>query len=196
VQDALVVSAGAPYSPPATEVVVLLGAAVRQRRRVRLRYRSFNQAESEREVDPYGVVYYGGRWFVAGHCHLRQALRTFRLDRVLAADLCRQTFVRPNDFDALAHVIRSLAESPGTWGVEVLLRLTLAQARERVAPELATLAEVPDGVLLRCNVQNLDWFATVLAGLECDFVVRQPSELGGALRRLAHRLVGQGVSAA
>jgi predicted DNA-binding transcriptional regulator YafY len=196
VQDALVVSAGVPYTPPATEVVMTLSAAVRQKRRLRLRYRAFSQAESEREVDPYGVVYYGGRWFLSGFCHLRQDLRTFRLDRVVAADMCTQTFARPVDFDALAHVTESLARAPGTWAIEVLLRLTLAQVRERVTPELATLAETPEGVLLRCNVQSLDWFASVLARLECDFVIRQPHELGEAVRRLGQRLMEQGATAA
>lgn len=191
VQDALVVYVGPSYAPPASEVVVTLGTAVRQRQRVRLSYRSFQKADSEREVDPYGVVYYGGRWFLAGYCHLRQALRTFRLDRVTSAALCSATFTRPADFDAMAHVIESLAMAPGTWAVEVLLRLTLAQVSERLSPEMATLSETTEGVLLRCNVQNLDWFATVLARLECDFEIRQPAELAGAVRRLGERLVAQ-----
>jgi predicted DNA-binding transcriptional regulator YafY len=169
--------------------VMNLSAAVRQGRRVRLRYRSYLKDESEREVDPYGVVYYGGRWFLTGYCHLRAALRTFRLDRVAAVDPCPESFTRPDDFDSLGHVIDSLAKSPGTFAIEVLLRLTLAQARDRVAPELATLTEAPEGVLLRCNVQNLDWFATVLAGLECDFLINRPQELSQAVRRLGERLL-------
>ena len=189
VQSALVVYAATPYAPPATAVVMTLSAAVRQGQRVRLRYRSYMKDESEREMDPYGVVYYGGRWFLTGYCHLRQALRTFRLDRVAAVDLCAHTFTRPDDFDSLGHVIDSLAKSPGTFAVEVLLRLTLAHARERVAPELATLTETPEGVLLRCNVQSLNWFATVLAGLECDFVIHRPLELRQAMRKLGERLI-------
>jgi predicted DNA-binding transcriptional regulator YafY len=189
VQAALVVYAASPYAPPATAVVVTLSKAVRQRQRVRLRYRSWQQAESRREVDPYGVVYYGGRWFLSGYCHLRHDLRTFRLDRVEAVELCAKGFTRPAEFDALAHVVESLATAPGTWTVEVVLRLTLAQARERIAPEMATLTELPEGVLARLNVQSLDWFATVLAGLECGFTIRQPAELVGAVRRLGQRLI-------
>ena len=191
VQSALVVHLDSPYAPPASVVVLLLTGAVQQRRRVRLRYRSAEKAETEREVDPYGVVYYSGRWFLAGYCRLRQALRTFRLDRVTAAELVAGTFTRPPDFDALAFVIEALATSPGTYAVEVLLRLTLAQARERLPPERATLTPVPEGVCLRCNVHDVDWFATELARLECDFEVRRPQALRQAVQRLGARLLAQ-----
>ena len=153
--------------------------AVRQRQRVRLRYRSWQQAESRREVDPYGVVYYGGRWFLSGYCHLRHDLRTFRLDRVEAVELCAKGFTRPAEFDALAHVVESLATAPGTWTVEVVLRLTLAQARERIAPEMATLTELPEG-----DVKRASYVAFVP-------LVRLPDVHNQRARRLpAARLVG------
>jgi predicted DNA-binding transcriptional regulator YafY len=189
VQDALVVYAASPYAPPATNVVVALSAAVRQGQRVRLRHRSVERMDSLREVDPYGVVYYGGRWFLTGFCHLRQGLRTFRLDRVSEVVLCPEAFTRPADFDALAHVVQSLATTPGTWAVEVVLRLTLDEARERVPPEMAILHAVHEGVCVRLNVQSLDWFATVLVSLECDFIIRQPPELRETVRRLGEKLI-------
>ena len=189
VQEALVVHARPSEAPPSMAVVVALSAAVRQRQRVRLSYRSHHQEDSEREVDPYGVVYYGGRWYLPGFCHLRQALRTFRLDRVASAELCAKTFKRPPAFDALAHVTQSLATTPGTWAVEVLVRLTLDQARDRIAPDQATLTPTPAGVLLQFNSENLDWIATLLVNLECDFVIHQPPELRDAVRRMGEKLI-------
>lgn len=192
VQEALVVYTRPSDPPPDPDVLVALSAAVRQRQRVRLRYRSHHQVISEREVDPYGVVYYGGRWYLPAFCHLRQDLRTFRLDRVASAELCSQTFKRPPAFDALAHLTRSLALTPGTWAVEVLLRLTLDQARERIAADVASLTPTPAGVLLRLNSENLDWIVTLLVNLECEFVVHRPPELRDALRRLGEQLIAAG----
>jgi hypothetical protein len=43
-------------------------------------------------------------------------------------------------------------------------------------------------VILRCNVQRLEWFANFLAGLDCPVVVRRPPELRDTLRDLARTL--------
>jgi proteasome accessory factor B len=38
---------------------------------------------TEREVDPYGLVYRQGAWLLVGFCHRAQAIRRFRVDRIL-----------------------------------------------------------------------------------------------------------------
>jgi predicted DNA-binding transcriptional regulator YafY len=178
--------------PPAGATVVTLSAAARQARRVRLRYRSWSQAETERVIDPYGVVYHAGHWYAAAHCHLRGDLRSFRLDRVLAAEPCEppDAFTRPEGFDCLAFVLSSLAATPRTYPVEVALYVTLDEARRRVPPSLATLEETPAGVIMRCSTDNPDWMAGTLASLGCDLVVHEPPELRAALCRLAARVAG------
>jgi hypothetical protein len=70
----------------------------------------------------------------------------------------------------------------------VLLRLPLAETRQRVPPEMALLEETPEGTLVRLNAQRLDWVAGVLAGLECDLVVLKPPELRAALLELSERV--------
>src|SRR5690349_6876803 len=65
--------------------VSLFSAAAHNGQRVRMRYGPREGEESERALDPYGLVYRAGRWYVVGYCHLRRAVRVFRLDRVLAA---------------------------------------------------------------------------------------------------------------
>jgi predicted DNA-binding transcriptional regulator YafY len=176
-----------PWEQPATAsaTILALSLAAHQQRRVRLRYRSWRGEESERALDPYGLVVHAGRWYLTGWDHLRADLRTFRLDRVLAVEMEEETFTRPADFDAVAHVVHSLASVPYTWPVEALLELPLEEARWRVAPTVATLEETPDGVLLRTRANNLDQAARFLVGLGCGFVVREPPELRAALRRLA-----------
>jgi predicted DNA-binding transcriptional regulator YafY len=123
-----------------------------------------------------------------GYCCLRQDLRTFRLDRMLQVDLDPHTFSRPLDFDPLEQVERSLANTPGNWTAEVWLQTTLDRARQLIPPALATLEETPQGVKLICYVQDLDWFAHFLAGLDCPWRVRRPPELRQALQNLAERV--------
>ncbi|MGH3145986.1 MAG: helix-turn-helix transcriptional regulator [Rubrobacter sp.] len=185
-EEAVVPAAVAPSRLPAGEVVVTLSAAVRERRRVRMRYRSGLSEETEREVDPYAVVQGEVYWYAFGHCHLRGGRRLFRLDRVLAVEALDPTFERPPGLDTPERVLESLADmQEDRWSVEVLLETVSGEAREQVPTMGVSLEEVPDGVILRSSTSDLGWMARVLAGLSFPFVVRSPPELREALRRHA-----------
>ncbi len=178
-----------PIGAPTTEALGTFSLAAQQRRRVWMRYTTWQREETERVIDPYDVVYRDGRWFVVGYCHLRADLRVFRLDRVARAQMREETFTPPPDFDSLAYVTRSLATVPGRWSIDVLLKTTMEDAQRQVPPTLATLDQEASGVVLRCFVQRLDWFAHVLVGLTCPLVIRRPPELREALRQLAAHAV-------
>jgi len=176
--------------PPMGALVATLGAAARLGRRVRLRYRSRDRDETERLLDPCGVVYHAAIWYAVGHCHLRDAIRVFRLDRVLAAEWCDDaaTFTPPPDFDALDYVTRSLATVPRPHSVAVTLYASPDLVRRRLPASLVTLEETAEGVLLRCTTDSLPWIAALIAGVGCDFTVHEPDELRTAIRELGARL--------
>lgn len=67
---------------PESGVLLALAQASRARTTVGIDHRSWRQDQTERDIDPYGVVFHTGRWYVVGHDHLRDDLRTFRIDRV------------------------------------------------------------------------------------------------------------------
>ena len=173
----------------ASDPAVLLGltSAAQDSRRVWMRYRGTEDV-TERAIDPYGVVHHRGRWYVVGWCHLRDDLRMFRLDRVLALEPRVATFSKPLDFDCVEYVLQSLASIQFGWPIEVLLELSLAEARERVAPDLGTLEECPGGVLLRTQADPLDWMARLLVQLGCPFRILHPPELRDAVLQLARDL--------
>jgi len=170
----------------------LLADAIRRRRRLQLAYRTFAGDESEREVSPHGLVVHRGRWYLAAHDHLRDDLRTFRVDRIWRTALVDTTADSPPaDYDPVEHVTRSLANVPWKWEVEVMLDLSVDEAARRIPPTLAELVDDPDGTLLRMRVDSLDWMATVLAELGCGFTVRRPDELRTSVRDLAAHLAAQ-----
>jgi len=194
VHETLVFDFTPPAVAPSSEVVGTLCAAVQQRQQVRLRYQAWEGEATERNVDLYGLVYRASFWYAVGYCHLRADLRVFRLDRILQAEMGHTTYTLPPDFDCLAYVTRSIAMTPAHWLVDVLLETTLEEAQQMVPPALATLQQAPNGVVLRCYVNNLDWIAHLLAGLNCHVVVRQPTELRAALRRLAQKITEMAAS--
>ena len=178
-----------PEAPLPGDAVLLLADAIQRRRRVRAVYRSFAGEVTERELSPHGLVVHSGRWYLAAHDHTRDDLRTFRIDRMRRTAVAEgQALPPPEGFDAVAHVSRSLARVPWPWEVEVLLRLPLDEAAQRLPPTLAELTGAEEGTLLRMRVSSLDWMARVLAGLDCSFTIRRPDELRASVQALANRL--------
>jgi predicted DNA-binding transcriptional regulator YafY len=99
-------------------------------------------------------------------------------------------FSRPAGFDALAHLTLSLATLPRAFSVEVLLDTDLVTARRELSPAVAVLEWTAEGVLLRGQVDSLDWFAQELARLPFAFQIRRPGALRRALEAVARRLLG------
>jgi len=176
-------------APVAGDAVLLLAEAIRRRLRVRAAYRSFAGERTQRELSPHGLVVHSGRWYLAAHDHVRDDLRTFRVDRMRATTLTDlPAHPPPEGFDAVTHVSRSLARVPWTWDVEVLLELPPDKVAQRLPATLAELDAEGDGTRLRMRVGSLDWTARVLAGLGCSFTIRRPEELRASVRALADRL--------
>jgi predicted DNA-binding transcriptional regulator YafY len=154
-----------------------------------LRYRAESGEETTREVDPYGVATRLGLWYLVGFCHLRDGMRMFRLDRILQLDSTDQSFVLPPNFDCLRYVMESVAAMPARWPVEILLRLSLAEAEARIPPGYAMLQPISDGVRLGGQFNDLDAVTRFLVSLGCRFVVVEPDELRVALRRLGQEMI-------
>ncbi len=83
----------------------LLKDAARSHTRCRILYlKPDDPKPEERDVDPYSIVYGSGKWYVIGYCHLRKAIRAFRVDRLLRASVLEFDFAVPEDFDPAAYV--------------------------------------------------------------------------------------------
>jgi predicted DNA-binding transcriptional regulator YafY len=171
--------------------LLTLGSAAGDGVSVRIRYRAAGGSVTERLTDPYGVAFQSGAWYLAAWDHLREEVRTFRLDRVLHSQVTGEPFQRPSDFDVASHVQQMLATLPWPWEAEVLLETSLREARRRIPPTLGTLEQQPAGVLLRIGADDLGWLARYLAGLEIPFSVLHPAELRTAIRGLAERLLAR-----
>jgi predicted DNA-binding transcriptional regulator YafY len=78
------------------EMVELLQTAVIGRRKVRLTYAGRARERTERLVDPWGLVDKDDIWYLIGGTERGQ--RTFRIDRILAAEPTNQTAERPGNF--------------------------------------------------------------------------------------------------
>jgi predicted DNA-binding transcriptional regulator YafY len=187
VEEIVAIEPGPWVISTSAELLIRLCTAIRIRHRVAFDYESHHRAPSRREVEPYGVVHMDGRWYMVGHCRLRQALRTFRLDRVSELEIKDHSFERPAAFDAKAYLRRSMPFVEAGFSIEAWLDLPIEKARPYFARHRVMMEEENGGVALRCSRENLEPFAAMLLTLGCSIVVRQPPELLEAFQRLRTR---------
>ncbi|MCP4436257.1 MAG: WYL domain-containing protein [Actinomycetia bacterium] len=109
-------------------VLDLLRSAARERRSVRIVYFSWGSDRvGERVVDPWATRSVRGEWYLTGHCHDRDAMRHFRLDRILAAEAAgdAHAFDTPGDvplpdegFAAEARQVELHIDHSAAWVVD------------------------------------------------------------------------------
>lgn len=129
----------------------MLTDAVLRRRAVKFRYYGIGRdAESQREVEPYGLGWNDGHWYLVGMDRSRSAERRFRVDRIrgrvrLAGG---RPFEAPEDFDVAAHVDRPaflLRRDGRGERVRVELRPEVAFMARDALREGWTFRELPSG---------------------------------------------------
>ena len=141
---------------------------------------------SEREVDPYGLVYRQGAWLLVGHCHKAQAIRRFRVDRILQLKVAPRPrtpdFTVPKDFSLQEHG----AISPWRFDREppVRARLWVSDETPWVVDEdfgAAVRAPGPDhentGVVVEFDCKNPDYLVSRVLGAAGTLRVLAPPTL-------------------
>jgi predicted DNA-binding transcriptional regulator YafY len=179
----------ASSTPPSEAVLSTMSSAAQLQQRVHIGYHPNQGEDTERDFDPYGLTYYLQKWYVVGYCHLRQDLRSFRLDRITRINTINAHFKRPEGFDPLAHMMQAVATLPRKFTFELLLKTDIATAQKEVFEVLGILEAAEDGIIMRGSVEDLDWLARQISIFSFDFVVLKPEELRAELTKHAAKLV-------
>lgn len=91
------------------ELIEQLTAAVTDEQTVEIDYRTKTEdIHQPRKINPYGVLFWRNKWYVVGFCHLRQAIRSFRVERIRQLTTLESHFDRPKDFSAKEFFMNSL----------------------------------------------------------------------------------------
>ncbi|MQA13556.1 MAG: WYL domain-containing protein [Pseudonocardiaceae bacterium] len=185
--DAVPVPAVEPRVRAAEPALTPLISAVQAGRVVGFSHRRHPAAEpAARTLEPWGVVSWRGRWYVAGHDRDRGATRCFRVSRIVGpvrtigpAGAVR----RPEEVDLL-EIVSGSAEPPA---VSHTARLWLADGHahglRRQARVLGRLAlDGVGGDLVAVELPATDVAARWIAGHGPDAVVIEPESLAAAVR--------------
>lgn len=171
-----------------TNVLLPLSDAVRRTLRTQMTYVAANGDRSQRAFDPYGIALREPHWYAVGYCHLRQGLRSFRLDRVESVALTLEPFTSPAGFDALAYLDESIKAMPRKHAVEVIIGAQPDEVRAYLTGGYFFLEPHDRGARLHGRIDALDKLVRVLAQFDCPIWVIQPTELHALLMDHAQRL--------
>src|SRR5690606_846864 len=158
------------------EVRDAVADALRRRVAVSFRYQAPDAPAMTRTVDPVQVLITDGQGYLQGWCHLREAMRTFHLDRVSEPQL---TDIPITHADELLHeAFTSIGEDD-----EVTVRLP-----ERLIPLLGDYvrpdnADIDDGVVtVRISISDPRSIKRVAARFGGHLVVHEPQVARAATR--------------
>ena len=192
VEDVVAIEPGPWVMPASVDCLIGAASAIRAERRIRFAYVAHDGTSSEREIEPYSIMHSDGRWYLMGRCLARQAVRTFRLDRVTRLETGTSSFQRPTDFDAQNHMAATMPFIQADYQIDVWIDMHMEEAESSFALWRIAVETEGGGVRLRCGRDRLELFAAMLLSTGRRIVVRQPEELRATFRKLA----GQALEAA
>jgi len=166
----------------APEVIAAARAALRERRRLRLKYVNASDAVSERDVDPWALLTGDEHSYLQAWCHNVEGERLFRLDRILDARVLDEpAATRPGP-------VRDATFTPSEAHERVTLELD-GQARW-VAEQFPVeeTAELPDGgfrVVLR--VASPAWLQHLLLRVAPQLRSAEPATVVAGAAAAAQR---------
>lgn len=179
---------GAPRLPSGLDQRTLLPIqqAIVSRRVLRMTYRARGtEADTIREVEPLGVTFHGGAWYLVAWCRLRQDFRSFKLERLKAMDVLAERFAARPDFSLRAHLEQSRSSDDN-----LITRVWFSErAIDRVRRESYTgiIKEEParGGFDVHLRTFSLEWFARWLLSFGGDAEALAPEKLRTLVRSQA-----------
>jgi len=170
-----------------------LETAVRDRQVVSMEYLSNNRGEvTRREVAPYSLLSYQSRWYLLGHCRLREDMRDFRIDRIQKLTVQQEVFSIPPDFDLDAYLGPAFGMHRGDRTYAVHVRFSPYQARwiqEERWHDSQLMTRRRDGSLdVRMQVTGLNDVARWALSYGAEAEVISPPVLRHRVAREARRM--------
>ncbi|MEU6989060.1 WYL domain-containing protein [Streptomyces sp. NPDC046465] len=186
---------------PAPELLPPLADAVWDDRRVLARYRR-EDAEVERELEPYGLVLKAGVWYLCARVPETDAFRVYRIDRFTAVDAGAQRFVRDEEFDLPGFWEERAAQfARAILRAEVVVRLSEAGVRQlpyavdavsvRAALDEAGAPDAAGRVTLTLPVENETVAYTQLMALGPEAEVLSPPSLRARFTEASRRMAAR-----
>lgn len=180
----------AAADPDAQPWLLAVQRGVAQRRVLRLAYRGAGKTDStSRDVEPLGVVFYGGAWYLVAWCRLRRDVRHFRVDRILNLEPQAETFPARTDFSLSRHLDEETARQDTLPARVWFARDAQERARNESYATLTQECVRDGGAEFSLFTYSLDWLARWILSFGTDAEAIAPVQLRTRVREAAEAAV-------
>ena len=163
---------------PDEQTLLPIQQAAGQRRVLHIVYRGRGQAaDTSRDVEPLGVVFYGNAWHLVAWCRLRRDFRQFRLDRIRRLAVRDERFPHRADFSLAKHLEATGARRDNVEARVWFGRDALARARQESFAGFVEEKRVRGGAEIVIMTYSLQWLARWLLSFGGGFEVLAPASL-------------------
>lgn len=167
---------------PVPDLLEPLRLALQQATVVHLRYVSVADEVTERDVDPLQLLTDSRHWFLIGWCHRADAVRQFRLDRILRLQPLDRPAGEHPEVVAADSAEPELSQAP--WQVRINLAAPARWVAERYP--VTSVSDEEDGSLtIELPVLDLSWLQRLLLGLGEAVHAIEPEEIAEQIRSSA-----------
>ena len=136
-------------------------------------------AFSERTIDPHGLIYFNA-WMLYAYCHMRSAMRMFRLDRITKLELLDITFTRQPNIS-----MQKLSAPKGrNQVIKLLFDTSIAQwVKESPVSFISAVSESKNGLKVTLKVRDLEEAVSWILSWGAKVEVLEPAALKTRLKK-------------
>ena len=180
-RDSILIDLSSWYRESLAPKIESIQNAIENRRVLKFKYYSPRE-ESQRNIEPYYLVFRWGNWYVWGWCRKRRDFRMFKLNRMDEVEMTAKSFemkeVSLPEMDN-EHIFPGNIKVKALFDVDMKWRLV-----EEFGPDCFTEAE--DGRLLfTADYTDMNYLTTWLITFGDKVEVLEPAEVREAIRNMA-----------
>lgn len=182
---------GAPRAGSAVDQRTLLPIqqAIVSRRVLRMTYRGKGRgADTVRDVEPLGVTFHTGAWYLVAWCRMRTDFRYFKLERLQNLEVLAERFAARPDFSLRAYLEQNLGRDDRVpvqaWFSATAMERVRNESYNGITAERAERG----GHVVDLKTFSLEWMARWLLSFGDEAEALAPAKLRTLVRAVAEQV--------
>jgi predicted DNA-binding transcriptional regulator YafY len=169
----------------------LIEQCVLNKKSLEIEYESLETGLTQRQIDPYSLIFRGHAWYLVGFCHLRNQMRIFRLNRIKKVTILDKSFEIKPGFSLSTFFKDSWEIYQGEPGIVKIrfkgIGALVVESGQHHPSE--KISKSKDGSLIyEVKVNGIEEISRWILGFGENAEVLEPKELRKRMRKTAENL--------